>query len=79
MGVLLDGEFELGVPILETVGRWRFAERGEEKIEGVGEPICIALTELGVRKGGRDITRLGVTGVASRGVYEEALGILDMG
>lgn len=39
----MEGEVnEVGVPMRETVGRWRFEDRGEEKMEGVGEDICIA-------------------------------------
>ncbi len=56
----------------------RFTDRGEEKMEGVGEDICIARTEEGVRNGGRAFL-LGVRGVASAGVfiYEAPLGIRE--
>jgi hypothetical protein len=56
-------------------------DRGEEKIEGVGDDICIARTEEGVRKGGRERTLLGVRGVESAGgcMYDVALGIRDIG
>jgi len=68
VGVRFEGELcELGVPILETAGNGRFVERGEEKIDGVGEDICIARTEDGVRKGGRERTLPGVRGVESTG------------
>ena len=52
----------------DTVGMCRLADRGEEKIEGVGEPICMALTEEGVLNGGRCITLLGVGAFSSSGI-----------
>jgi hypothetical protein len=66
----LEGEWEndVGVPILETVGKCGLEDRGEENRDGVGEAIWIARTEEGVRKGGLERTFEGVTGVASRGV-----------
>ena len=64
----LDGELcELGVPDRETVGKGRFVDRGEEKMDGVGEDICIARTEEGVRKGGLLRTLLGVRGFEPAG------------
>jgi hypothetical protein len=82
VGVRFEGEVrEFGVPIRDTAGRCRFVGRGEENIEGVGEDICIARTEEGVRKGGRDSTLLGVRGVESAGgcMYDVVLGIGDIG
>jgi hypothetical protein len=68
VGVRFEGDVcEFGVPILETVGRGRFVERGEQKMDGVGEDICIARTEEGVRKGGLERTLLDVQGVESAG------------
>ena len=52
VGVRFEGKvWGFGVPTRDTVGRCRFVDRGEEKIEGVGDDICIARTEEGVRKG----------------------------
>ena len=67
-----------------TVGKCPclFVLLGLENILGVGLDICIALTELGVRNGGRLSTLLGVRIVASGsavGRYDVPLGILDIG
>ncbi len=82
VGVRFEGEVcEFGVPILETVGKPRFVERGEEKMDGVGEDICMARTEEGVRNGGLARILLGVRGVESAGgcIKDAPLGIREIG
>lgn len=81
MGVRLDGEYwELGVPIRETVGIFLFADLGDPKTDCVGEDICIARTEEGVRNGGLERILLGVREDRSTGVciYEDELGTRDI-
>lgn len=67
VGVLFLEVCELGVPIRDTVGRWRFVERGEENMDAVGDDICIARTDEGVRNGGRVRTLLGVRSASGMG------------
>ena len=81
VGLRFEDEYwEVGVPILDTVGKCRFADRGEEKREGVGEDICIARTDEGVRNGGRLRTLLGVLRFDSScgGAYELPLGMREI-
>ena len=69
VGVRFEGEnCEVGVPNLEPLGWCRLADRGEAKIDGVGEVICIARTDDGVRKGGLCLLLLGVYMLESSGV-----------
>ena len=66
VGVFFVGEkeeWDVGVPLRDTFERCRLVERGDENIEGVGEDICIALTELGLRNACRVSPLLGVCGV----------------